>query len=64
MPLPQFARVIVVESVAGPAARQRRRIDVRLRSPLLGEWFRYAGEFDDAEGNVQVPDATSTISEQ
>jgi hypothetical protein len=46
--LPQFARVTVVESVAAPAERRRRHIDVRLRSPLLGEWFRYAGDFDYA----------------
>lgn len=39
---PRLAGVTVTESVVGG----RRSIDVRLRSPLLGEWFRYAGQFD------------------
>lgn len=39
--VPQLARVTVVESLdAG-----RRRVDIRLRSPVVGEWFRYAGAF-------------------
>jgi hypothetical protein len=41
IPLPPFARVTVDESWADGL----QRVDVRLRSPLLGEWFRYAGYF-------------------
>lgn len=41
IPLPPFAKVTVTESLDG----DRRRVDIRLRSPLLGEWFRYAGSF-------------------
>src|ERR1700748_1435767 len=41
MRLPRLATVTVAESwMAG-----RQHVDVRLRSPLLGEWFRYAGSF-------------------
>ena len=39
--LPQFAIVTVSESWLDG----RQHVDVRLRSPLLGEWFRYAGSF-------------------
>jgi hypothetical protein len=39
--LPRFATVTVSESWAD----SRQHVDVRLRSPLLGEWFRYAGSF-------------------
>jgi Domain of unknown function (DUF4166) len=39
--LPPFATVTVSESWSNGA----QRVDVRLRSPLLGEWFRYAGSF-------------------
>jgi hypothetical protein len=39
--IPQLATVTVSESWAD----DRQRVDVRLRSPLLGEWFRYAGSF-------------------
>ncbi|HEX4057361.1 MAG TPA: DUF4166 domain-containing protein [Galbitalea sp.] len=39
--LPRLARVTVDESwVDG-----RQHVDVRLRSPLLGEWFQYSGSF-------------------
>lgn len=38
---PRFATVTVSESWRDG----RQRVDVRLRSPLLGEWFRYAGSF-------------------
>lgn len=41
IPLPPFATVTVDESWADG----RQHVDVRLRSPLLGEWFRYAGSF-------------------
>jgi hypothetical protein len=41
IPLPQFARVSVDETWSDG----RQHVDVRLRSPLLGEWFRYAGSF-------------------
>jgi hypothetical protein len=39
--IPQLATVTVAESWAD----DRQHVDVRLRSPLLGEWFRYAGSF-------------------
>jgi hypothetical protein len=41
IPLPGFATVTVSESWSDG----RQHVDVRLRSPLLGEWFRYAGTF-------------------
>ena len=41
IPLARFATVTVSESWTDG----RQRVDVRLRSPLLGEWFRYAGSF-------------------
>jgi hypothetical protein len=40
--LPRAATVTVSESWDNG----RQHVDVRLRSPLLGEWFRYAGSFD------------------
>jgi hypothetical protein len=41
IPLPRVATVTVEESwVSGS-----QHVDVRLRSPLIGEWFRYAGVF-------------------
>ena len=40
--IPQLATVTVTESWEGG----RQHVDVRLRSPVLGEWFRYAGSFD------------------
>jgi Domain of unknown function (DUF4166) len=39
--LPSFATVTVAESWRDG----RQHVDVRLRSPMLGEWFRYAGSF-------------------
>lgn len=39
--IPQFATVTVSESWADG----RRHIDVRLRTAVIGEWFRYAGSF-------------------
>ena len=41
VPLPPLATVTVAESWADG----RQHVDVRLRSPILGEWFRYAGSF-------------------
>lgn len=41
VPLPPFARVTVDERAEG----DRQRVDVRVRSPLVGEIFRYAGTF-------------------
>jgi hypothetical protein len=41
MRLPSFATVTVSESWLDG----RQHVDVRLRSPILGEWFRYAGSF-------------------
>jgi hypothetical protein len=41
MRLPLFATVTVSESWSDG----RQHVDVRLRSPLFGEWFRYAGSF-------------------
>jgi hypothetical protein len=41
VPLPRFATVTVAESWLDG----RQHVDVRLRSPILGEWFRYAGSF-------------------
>lgn len=40
-PIPQLATVTVSESWAG----DRQHVDVRLRTPVLGEWFRYSGSF-------------------
>jgi hypothetical protein len=39
--LPRFANVTVSESWRDG----RQHVDVRLHSPMLGEWFRYAGSF-------------------
>jgi hypothetical protein len=39
--LPRFATVTVSESWQDG----RQHVDVRLHSPMLGEWFRYAGSF-------------------
>ncbi|HEX4401857.1 MAG TPA: DUF4166 domain-containing protein [Galbitalea sp.] len=41
IPLPPIATVTVDESWADG----RQHVDVRLRAPILGEWFRYAGSF-------------------
>ena len=41
VPLPPFARVTVDERAEG----EGQRIDVRVRSPFVGEIFRYAGTF-------------------
>jgi hypothetical protein len=41
LPLPPFATVTVDESWLDG----RQHVDVRLRSPILGEWFRYTGSF-------------------
>jgi len=41
IPLPPLASVTVAESWSDG----RQHVDVRLRSPILGEWFRYAGSF-------------------
>jgi hypothetical protein len=40
--IPRLVTVRLEERVAG----DRQRVDVRLTAPLLGEVFRYAGEFD------------------
>ena len=42
IPLPPFATVTVAESWSDGS----QHVDVRLRSPLLGEWFRYSGSFN------------------
>lgn len=39
--VPQVATVTVTESWVNG----KQHVDVRLRSPLVGEWFRYAGSF-------------------
>jgi hypothetical protein len=39
--LPTFASVTVAESWGDG----KQHVDVRLKAPLLGEWFRYAGSF-------------------
>jgi hypothetical protein len=39
--IPQLATVTVTESWSD----SRQHVDVRLRSPILGEWFRYVGSF-------------------
>ena len=39
--IPQLATVAVSESWAG----EHQHVDVRLHTPLLGDWFRYAGSF-------------------
>ena len=45
--LPQIATVRVAESITD----SRRSIDVRLRSPIIGEWFRYTGTFSYTNQN-------------
>jgi hypothetical protein len=42
IPLPRVATVTVDESWSDG----KQHVDVRLRSPILGEWFRYAGSFN------------------
>ncbi|HEY4267122.1 MAG TPA: DUF4166 domain-containing protein [Galbitalea sp.] len=42
--IPRLATVTIAESWAYDLDRQH--VDVRLRSPLIGEWFRYAGGFE------------------
>jgi hypothetical protein len=44
LPLPRFARVVVTER-PDPRGDSGQRVDVRIRVPLLGEVFRYAGTF-------------------
>lgn len=39
--IPQLATVKVAETWVNG----RQHVDVRLRSPLIGEWFRYSGSF-------------------
>jgi hypothetical protein len=39
--IPQLATVTVTESWSD----SRQHVDVRLRSPIFGEWFRYSGSF-------------------
>jgi hypothetical protein len=39
--IPQLATVTVSESWGG----DHQHVDVRLHTPLLGDWFRYAGSF-------------------
>jgi hypothetical protein len=39
--LPRLATVTIAESWTA----DRQHVDVRLRSPILGEWFRYSGSF-------------------
>ncbi len=39
--IPQLATVTVSESWQ----EERQHVDVRLRTPVLGEWFRYSGSF-------------------
>jgi hypothetical protein len=41
VPIPRVARVTVTESTNDG----RQHVDVRLHSPLIGDWFRYAGSF-------------------
>jgi hypothetical protein len=41
IPLPRFATVTIAESWVDGL----QHVDVRLTSPILGEWFRYAGSF-------------------
>jgi Domain of unknown function (DUF4166) len=41
VPLPRVARVTVTESTAD----DKQHVDVRLHSPLIGDWFRYSGSF-------------------
>ena len=40
--MPGLVRVVLVETAVGGG---RQRVDVRMTAPLLGEVFRYAGEF-------------------
>lgn len=42
--LPRLATVTIAESWDHDAGRQH--VDVRLHSPLIGEWFRYSGGFE------------------
>ena len=41
VPLPRVARVTVTESTDDG----KQHVDVRLHSPLIGDWFRYSGSF-------------------
>ena len=44
--IPRLASVSVDESWREDASLGgRQHVDVRLRSPLVGEWFRYSGSF-------------------
>ncbi|MEV8252925.1 DUF4166 domain-containing protein [Rhodoglobus sp. NPDC076762] len=49
--IPALATVTVDESWAG----DRQRVDVRLRTPLLGDWFRYAGHFTYGYTGAEAP---------
>jgi hypothetical protein len=42
--IPRLATVTIAESWGYDLDRQH--VDVRLRSPLIGEWFRYSGGFE------------------
>lgn len=44
IPLPRFVTIELEESVAAPE-RRAQRVDLRMRMPLLGDVFGYAGEF-------------------
>jgi hypothetical protein len=44
--MPRFATVTITESwVSETGTAGHQHVDVRLSSPVLGEWFRYAGSF-------------------
>jgi len=54
--MPRLATVALIESHVPPARSRvrgaRQRVDVRITAPLLGEVFRYAGEFSYAYSAV------------
>lgn len=53
IPLPRVARVSVTESTSEGV----QHVDVRLHSPLIGDWFRYSGTF------TYQYDASNLVSE-
>ena len=48
--IPQLATVSVTESWRD----EHQHVDVRLRTPVLGDWFRYSGEFTYSYGDPKA----------
>ncbi|MET0735740.1 MAG: DUF4166 domain-containing protein [Microbacterium sp.] len=58
IPLPSLAHVSVFERADGDG----QRVDVRIRSPLIGEWFRYSGRFTYEHERVREEGAQRRMS--